>query len=69
MTVYNNRSQNASLIEGATDGKYRKKRPDTEVYDVQGNALTEANRNGLNPFENYGYITSEASKMINPGRR
>jgi hypothetical protein len=68
MTVNNSRSSRASLLEGATDGKYRKVRPDTTVVDTAGNAKIEADRDGLNPFMNYGYITSEATRKINPGR-
>jgi hypothetical protein len=68
MTVNASRSQRASLLEGATDGKYRKVRPDTEVEDKVGHAKTVADRDGLNPFYNYGYITSEATRKINPGR-
>ena len=68
MTVNSSRSERASLLEGATDGKYRKTRPDTQVVDAAGNAKTEADRDGLNPFLNYGYITSEATRKINPGR-
>lgn len=68
MTLGWGRSRNTSLDEGATDGKYRKVRPDTEVIPGLGNEPTEDNRNSLNPFMNYGYITSQASHMHNPGR-
>ena len=68
MTVNASRSPRASLLEGATDGKYRKVRPDTTVEDQAGNSKTVADRDGLNPFYNYGYITSEATRKINPGR-
>lgn len=68
MAVNISRSENASFANGATDGKYRKARPDTEVTDAKGNANMEANRDGLNPFWNYGYVTSEASNMAVPGR-
>ena len=37
MAVNSSRSQNMSLREGATDGKYRKTRPDTQVVPGQGN--------------------------------
>lgn len=67
MTVNMSRSQNASLAEGATDGKYRKRRPDTVIGDTLGDAKIESNRDGLNPFYNYGYINSEATNKINPG--
>ena len=68
MAVNISRSENVSFNEGSTDGKYRKARPDTQVIDARGNALLEANRDGLNPFMNYGYGTSEASNQVNPGR-
>ena len=68
MAVNIARSENVSFNDGATDGKYRKARPDTQVNDARGNALMEANRDGLNPFMNYGYVTSEASTKVNPGR-
>lgn len=68
MAVNISRSENQSLHEGATDGKYRKARPDTTVGDLGGNAKMEANRDALNPFWNYGYVTSEADNKVNPGR-
>lgn len=68
MAVNISRSESGSFNEGSTDGKYRKARPDTTVVDMAGNAKMEANRDGLNPFMNYGYATSEASNQVNPGR-
>lgn len=70
MAVNTSRSMNAGLNEGATDGKYRKVRPNTEVLDVKGNEDTLDNRQSLNPFYGYGFITSEypADKMVNPGK-
>jgi hypothetical protein len=61
---------NDGLNEGATDGKYRKVRPDTEVLDHAGNELTLDNRQLLHPFSGYGFITSEApeSARVNPGK-
>jgi hypothetical protein len=61
---------NEGLAEGATDGKYRKVRPDTEVGDVQGNEKTMDNRQSLNPFYGYGFITSEYpdDQKVNPGK-
>ena len=41
MAVNSSRSMNKSLDEGATDGKYRKVRPDTEVGPES--SATEAN--------------------------
>lgn len=68
MVTNASRSMRASLSEGATDGKYRKARPDTTVADSRGASATEANRDGLNPFMNYGYVTTEATRKVNPGR-
>ena len=36
MTVRKVRSENAELLEGATDGKYRKRRPNTTVAAGMG---------------------------------
>jgi len=70
MAVNTSRSMNAGLKEGATDGKYRKVRPDTEVLDIKGNEDTLDNRQSLNPFYGYGFVTSEypSNKMVNPGK-
>jgi hypothetical protein len=61
---------NESLVEGATDGKYRKARPDTEVGDVMGNEKTLDNRQLLHPFSGYGFVTSEAPSeaRVVPGK-
>ena len=66
MTVNSSRSMNASLDEGATDGKYRKARPDTEVG--LGSEDTVTNRQTLHPFYGYGFITSEYPAKVNPGK-
>lgn len=70
MAVNTSRSMNAGLKEGATDGKYRKVRPDTEVGDNQGNEETLNNRQSLHPFYGYGFVTSEypAEQQVNPGK-
>jgi hypothetical protein len=70
MTVNISRSQSGSLIEGSTDGKYRKRRPDTEVQPVNGDAIMMANRAGLHPDMNYGFINSEvpAASRVSPGK-
>jgi hypothetical protein len=57
---------NSSLDEGATDGKYRKARPDTEV--TMGSAATVTNRQTLHPFYGYGFIISEYPNKVNPGK-
>ena len=70
MAVNSSRSMNDGLHEGATDGKYRKIRPDTEVADYEGNELTLDNKQTLHPFYGYGFATSELPKtsMVNPGK-
>lgn len=70
MAVNTSRSMNESLAEGATDGKYRKARPDTEVLDIDGNEKTLDNRQTLHPFFGYGFATSEApaEARVNPGK-
>ena len=70
MAVNTSRSMNESLVEGATDGKYRKARPDTEVGDVMGNEKTLDNRQLLHPFSGYGFVTSEAPSeaRVVPGK-
>ena len=70
MAVNTSRSMNQSLDAGATDGKYRKVRPDTEVLDHDGHEKTLDNRQLLHPFAGYGFVTSEApdSSKVNPGR-
>ena len=68
MAVNSSRSMNASLAEGATGGKYRKVRPDTEVVDIAGNEKTLDNKQSLHPFFGYGFATSEypADAKVNP---
>jgi hypothetical protein len=60
MAVNTSRSLNESLTSGATDGKYRKVRPDTEVLDHEGHEQTLDNRQMLHPFSGYGFVTTEA---------
>lgn len=70
MAVNTSRSMNESLASGATDGKYRKVRPDTEVLDHEGHEMTVDNRQSLHPFSGYGFITSEfpeAARVV-PGK-
>jgi hypothetical protein len=70
MAVNTSRSMNKGLNEGATDGKYRKVRPDTEVGDQAGHEKTVDNRQSLHPFFGYGFITTEypdEAKVI-PGK-
>jgi hypothetical protein len=67
MSVFSNRSQNESLNDGATDGKYRKARPNTTVAPGMGEQLVKANRSALNPFFNYDFINSEEPNKVSPG--
>lgn len=66
MTVNKLRSQNADMLEGATDGKYRKRRPNTTVTPGMGDELVVKNRSGLHPYMNYGFINSEEPNKVNP---
>lgn len=68
MAVNSSRSMNRSLDEGATDGKYRKARPDTEVIPGLGDSATTDNRASLHPFYGYGFITTEFPNKVNPGK-
>jgi len=61
------RSKKQELHEGATDGKYRKVRPNTHVVQGMGDEIVTANRAGLHPFYNYGFIDTEAPSMVSPG--
>ena len=60
------KSLTQSLGEGATDGKYRKVRPNTTVDPGMGDQLTAANRRGLHPYWNYDFIEQEAPSKVNP---
>lgn len=66
MTVNKLRSQNADMLEGATDGKYRKRRPNTTVSAGMGDELVVKNRAGLHPYMNYGFVNSEEPNKVNP---
>ena len=67
MATNQSRSLNTSMNEGATDGKYRKVRPNTTVADPSaGDDLMRANRSGLNPYWNYDFIEQEANVKVNP---
>ena len=68
MAVNSSRSMNKSLDEGATDGKYRKVRPNTEVMAGLGDEQTVSNRQSLHPFLGYGFITTEFPDKVNPGK-
>lgn len=66
MAVNESRSLNGSLNEGATDGKYRKVRPNTTVAAGMGDQIMRANRSDLNPYWNYDFIEQEDSTKVNP---
>jgi hypothetical protein len=67
MATNESRSLNTSMNEGATDGKYRKVRPNTTVADPSaGDDIMRANRGGLNPYWNYDFIEQEATVKVNP---
>lgn len=68
MAVNKSRSETKSLLEGATDGKYRKRRPNTEVQQGMGDQTVVQNRAGLHPYYNYGFINSEDPNKVNPGK-
>ena len=66
MATNESRSLNESLNEGATDGKYRKVRPNTTVAPGTGDEIMLANRRALNPYWNYDFIDQEAPSKVNP---
>jgi len=66
MTVRKAMSENVSLEEGATDGKYRKRRPNTTVAPGMGDQDVVKNRAGLHPYWNYGFVNSEEPNKVNP---
>jgi hypothetical protein len=68
MTVPYRRSPNSELHEGGTDGKYRKRRPNTTVARGMGDQTVQANRADLHPYMNYGFINSEEPSKVNPGK-
>jgi hypothetical protein len=61
------KSLNQSYKDGATDGKYRKVRPNTTVAPGTGEDVMLANRRGLHPYMNYDFIDQETPNMVNPG--
>jgi hypothetical protein len=69
MAVNSSRSETASLQEGATDGKYRKARPNWETVPGAGDEITKQNREHLHAPMNYGYPNQEipASQRVLPG--
>ena len=63
MAVNSSRSMNADLREGATDGKYRKARPNTTVAPGMGDELVKQERATLNPFYAWGWPNSETPEQ------
>jgi hypothetical protein len=61
-----NKSLNQSVNEGATDGKYRKVRPNTTVAPGTGDEIMLANRRALHPYWNYDFIDQESAVKVNP---
>jgi len=62
-----NKSLNNSMKDGATDGKYRKVRPNTTVAPGTGEDIMLANRRALHPYWNYDFIDQEAPSKVAPG--
>lgn len=50
MAINSSRSMRGGLLEGSTDGKYRKVRPDTQVAQLTGGDVTVANRAHLHTW-------------------
>jgi hypothetical protein len=69
MAVNISRSQRMDLLEGATDGKYRKVRPNTSAVVGSGNEQTLAGRQHLHPDWNYDFIDREVplAQRVVPG--
>ena len=68
--INESRSERASLEDGATDGKYRKVRPNTAVDDpTMGHHAMMVDRSGLNPDFGYDYIAAEPAVVVNPTAR
>ena len=66
MAVNQSRSLNGDMSDGATDGKYRQRRPNTTVAAGMGDQDVVKNRAGLHPYMNYGFINSEEQAKVNP---
>lgn len=68
MAVNESHSLNASLSDGATDGKYRKVRPNTTIAPGTGEDIVSANRRDLHPYWNYDFIDQEKPTKVEPGK-
>lgn len=58
MAINMSGNQREALLEGATDGSYRKVRPDTKALPVNTANMMDS-RQHLDPWYNYGYVTQE----------
>lgn len=67
MSYAKSRSKSLSLNDGATDGKYIKPRPNTQVADTRGDALIRADRGALNIFNGYGQQRLPGTPVV-PGK-
>ena len=69
MAVNSSRSQRMDLLEGATDGKYRKVRPNTARVSGTGDEQTISSRQHLHPDFNYDFIDREVplAQRVVPG--
>lgn len=69
MAVNMSRSENVDLLEGTTDGKYYKTRPNTTYAPGTGEEIMRRNRAHLNAGMNYGYLNREIplSQQALPG--
>ena len=59
MAVNQSRSMNGDLREGATDGGYRKTRPNTTVAPGMGDETVKQARGSLHPFQGYGFPNTQ----------
>lgn len=59
MATNQSRSMNADLREGASDGAYRKARPNTTVAPGMGDEIVKQDRASLHPFQGYGFPNTQ----------
>jgi hypothetical protein len=68
MAVNSSRSMTADLREGATDGKYRKLRPNTGGDSLNA-AVNSDERASLNPLDGYGARVEASVKILPDGTK
>ena len=68
MAVNQSRSMNVELLNGGTDGKYRKNRPNTSANLASNDAATLGDKSTLHPGYGYAIALEAPIKMI-AGRR